>query len=111
VAAIAVFLKNALHRRRHLEFGRPGPNGMLGRTSCRTANVSIPIMQSLANIFIDPFSTFSRTLYALCGLDGWTKPPKHSLIEPAPIFYSSADLAAKVPMTATFCISRGGFQG
>jgi hypothetical protein len=67
-------------------------------------------MQSLANIFIDSFSTFS-SLYALCRLDGWTKLPKHFLIEPAPISYNSADLAAKVSMIATFCISRGGFQG
>jgi hypothetical protein len=89
----------------------PGPTGMLGRTSCRTANASIPIMQSLANIFIDSFSTFSRTLYALCGLDGWTKFPKHFLIEPMPIFYYSADLTAKVSMTTTFCISRWAFQG
>jgi hypothetical protein len=87
----------------------PGPTGMLGRTSCRTANASIPIMQSLANIFIDSFSPFSQTLYALWGLDRWTKLPKHFLIEPIPIFYNSADLTAKVAMTTTFCISTCGF--
>jgi len=36
--------------------------------------------------------------------------PKHFLIEPTPIFYYSADLTAKVSMTATFC-SAGAFQG
>jgi hypothetical protein len=89
----------------------PGPTGMFGRTKCRTANTSIPIMQSLANIFIDLFSTFSRTLYALCGLYGWTKFPKHFLIEPTPIVYYSADLTLKVSMITTFCISRCALQG
>src|ERR1700683_2794377 len=83
---------------------------MLGRTSCRIANVNTPIMKSLANIFMDSFSTFSRTLYALCGLDGWT-PVSGTLFDRAyPTFYDSADWAAKTSKCISFLQPRAAIH-
>jgi hypothetical protein len=53
--------------------------------------------------------TADGTWSSAVALGGWIKFPQHFLSAPTPTFYYSADVTAKVSMTAAFCI-RGAFQ-